>query len=238
MNIIDIIIILILIMFAIVGWKNGIIKETVSLIGLILIFVIAYTFKEQLGNIFCKYLPFFNFSGNLEGLVSLNILIYQLIAFLVIFVVLYAIYQIILKLSGVLQKLVNLTIILALPSKLGGLIIGLLHGFLIVFVLSLFVVAIPIRESSIITESSMIDPIIHKTPLLSTYTKGISKTITDVYDLANSVANQNISTNKANLEIIDTMLEYNIVSKKTVEQLQVLDKLKTVKGLDNVLKKY
>ena len=57
MNIIDIGIVLVLIMFAIAGWKKGVIKETVSVVGLIVVFIIAYTFKEQLGNILCKYLP-------------------------------------------------------------------------------------------------------------------------------------------------------------------------------------
>ena len=32
--------------------------------------------------------------------------------------------------------------------------------------------------------------------------------------------------------------DYDVVSKKTIEQLQVLDKLKKVKGLDSVLEKY
>ena len=98
MTIIDIVVILVLIMFAIVGWKNGVIKEVVSLAGLVLIFVIAYTFKEEIGNTLCKYLPFFNFSGNIEGLVSLNILIYHMFAFVIIFCILYTIYQIVLKL--------------------------------------------------------------------------------------------------------------------------------------------
>lgn len=237
MNIIDIGIILVLIMFALAGWKNGVIKETVSLVGLILIFIIAYTFKEQLGNVLCKYLPFFSFSGSIEGLVSLNILIYQLIAFIIILSVLYAIYQIVLKISGVLQKIVNFTLILALPSKIGGFIIGLLEGYLMIFA-CLMLLVVPLKNVDMISSSKMISTIIHKTPLISLYTKDISNTITEVYALADDVANKTITTNEANLEMIDTMIKYNVVSKKTVEQLQVLDKLKQVKGLDSVLNKY
>ena len=70
MNIFDIGIILFIIMSMIVCAKKGLIKSAVSLVGIILVFIIALTFKEQLGNFLCKYLPFFNFSGNLEGLVS------------------------------------------------------------------------------------------------------------------------------------------------------------------------
>lgn len=237
MTIIDIVVILVLIMFAIVGWKNGVIKEVVSLAGLVLIFVIAYTFKEEIGNTLCKYLPFFNFSGSIEGLVSLNILIYQMIAFFIILCILYTIYQIVLKLSGWLQKLVNLTIILKLPSKLAGLVVGAIEGYLIIFAL-LLILIVPLKEIDGISESKMIPTIVHKTPILSSYTKDISNTITEIYDLADDVANKEITKNQANLKIIDTMIKYDVVSKKTVEQLQVLDKLKKVKGLDSILEKY
>lgn len=237
MNIVDIGIILVLIIFAIAGWKKGVIKETVSLVGLVLIFVIAYTFKEELGNTMCKFLPFLKFSGNIKGLVSLNILIYQMIAFLIILSVLYTIYQIILKISGLLQKVVNFTIILALPSKIGGAIVGFLEGYLIIFAL-LMLALIPMKDIPMISESNLINSIVHKTPIISTYTKDISNTITDVYTLIDKLASKELSVNKANLEIIDTMIKYNVVSKKTVEQLVVLEKLETVKGLDRVLNKY
>ena len=34
------------------------------------------------------------------------------------------------------------------------------------------------------------------------------------------------------------MIKYKIVSKKTIEQLIVLEKLETVKGLEEILEKY
>ena len=75
MSIVDIGIILALILFPIIGWMRGVIKETVSLVGLIAVFIISYTFKEEIGNTLCKFLPFISFGGNIKGLVSLNILI-------------------------------------------------------------------------------------------------------------------------------------------------------------------
>ena len=237
MTILDIVILLIVATFAIAGWKNGVIKEAVSLVGLILVFIISYTFKEEIGNILCKYMPFFTFSGNIEGLVSLNILIYQLISFLLLYSILYGVYQIILKISGVLQKLVNITIILALPSKIGGLIVGTLQGYIVVFAL-LMVLIIPLQTAEEFAASKLVNAIVYKTPLLSSYTSNINSMISDVYTLADDVANREISTNDANLEIIDTMIECDIVDKKTVEQLIVLDKLKTVKGLERILEKH
>lgn len=237
MNIFDIGILVILIMFFIVGWKKGVIKETVSLVGLIVIFIVAFTFKEEIGNVLCKYLPFFTFEGNIKGLVSLNILIYQMIGFIIIYSVLYAVYQIILKISGIFQKIVNWTLILALPSKLAGAIIGLVEGYLIVFAL-LLVAIVPLKDHELIRESKLTNFVVYKTPIISNYTSNITDTVTDVYKLVDDLASEKLTINEANLEIIDTMIEYDIVSKKTVEQLVVLDKLKEVKGLDKVLDKH
>lgn len=237
MNIFDIGILVILIMFFIVGWKKGVIKETVSLVGLIVIFIVAFTFKEEIGNVLCKYLPFFNFDGNIKGLVSLNILIYQMIGFIIIYSVLYAVYQIILKISGIFQKIVNWTLILALPSKLAGAIIGVLEGYLIIFAL-LLVAIVPLKDHKLIKESKLTNFVIYKTPIISNYTKDITNAVKDVYKLVDDLVSEKLTVNEANLEIIDTMIEYDIVSKKTVEQLVVLDKLKEVKGLDKVLDKH
>lgn len=237
MNIIDIIILIILMTFAVVGWKQGIIKEGVTVIGLIAVFFIAFTFKEEIGNYFCKFFPFIKFKGALTGLVSLNVLIYQMIGFIIIFGVLCGLYQIILTCSGILQKIVNWTIVFTIPSKIGGAIIGLFQGFIIIFIF--FLIALyPLNEYKIISESKIPSAIIYKTPILSKYTADISNTINEVYDLINSFRNKKISTNDANLKIIDTMIKYKIVSKKTIEQLIVLEKLETVKGLEAILDKY
>ena len=67
MNLLDIIIILLLLMCAIIGFKRGAIKEIVSLVGLIVVFIVSFSLKGVLGNLLCKWLPFFDFAGNLSG---------------------------------------------------------------------------------------------------------------------------------------------------------------------------
>ena len=237
MSIVDIGIILALILFPIIGWMRGVIKETVSLVGLIAVFIISYTFKEEIGNVLCKFLPFLTFSGNIKGLVSLNILIYQMIGFITIFSILFLAYQIIVLVSGLLQTIIKWTKILDKPSKILGAIVGGVCGYLIMFaVLLVSVVAFQNHEE--MKKSFLSKIIVYKTPIISYYTKDISTTVNNIYDLVEDLENEEISINKANLEIIDTMIKYDVVSKKTVEQLVVLDKLKKVKGLDNVLEKY
>ena len=225
MTAIDIVIILLLIMFGVVGWKQGIIKEAVQLIGMIIILVIAFMFKGELGNIFCKWLPFFNFNGSpLEGMTTLNILLYQVLGFVIIFTVLYAIYTIILKLSGVFQKILDWTIILLIPSKIGGLIIGLLEGYILLFVLLLIITGLPANYTSNFTNSNLVQTIVYKTPILSSASKDVTNSMKDIYVLVDEVAQKKITTNEANL--------------KTVEQLVILDKLKGIKGIESVIEKY
>lgn len=237
MNIVDIAIILLILSFVVVGAKQGLIKSAVSLVGLIVIFIISYLFKEQIGNFLCKYLPFFNFSGNIEGLVSLNILIYQLAGFLIIYGVLMGLYAIVMALTGWIQKLVNMTILLKLPSSIGGAFIGLLEGYLLVFIVVL-IVMIPLKSMTIFQESRLADTILHKTPVISGATSDITNSVTEIYTLTEQLSNKSIDINEANLKTIDIMIRHKVITPHTVEQLVVLDKLKSVKGIEYVLNRY
>ncbi len=237
MNIFDIGILLFLAVFIIAGAKQGLIKEAISLVGTILVFVIALWLKEPLGNLLCKYLPFFNFSGNLEGLVSVNILIYQLLAFIIILSVLLSIFGIIMKASSLIQKIINATIILKLPSAIAGSIVGLIEGYLFTFIILLMLI-LPLKNIDVFNDSKLVNFIIYKTPVISEKSKNIPNSISEIYEVADKAINKKIDTNEANLEIIDTMIKYKVTSAHTVEQLVVLDKLKSVKGINKVLKKY
>ena len=62
--------------------------------------------------------------------------------------------------------------------------------------------------------------------------------INEVYSLGEDLSKGNISKNEANLETMDVLLKYKIVSPKTARQLVILDKLDGVSGLDSVIKKY
>ena len=239
MTAIDIVVLLLLVMFGVVGWKQGVIKEAVQFIGMIIILVISFIFKGELGNLFCKWLPFFNFNGSpIEGMTTLNILLYQILGFVIIFTVLYAIYTIVLKLSGVFQKILDWTIILLLPSKIGGLILGLLEGYVLIFVILLIITGLPASYTSNFTNSSLVKTIVYKTPILSSASKDVTNSMKDVYELVDEVAQKKITTNEANLKTVDVMLKYDLVTPKTVEQLVILDKLKGIKGINKVIDKY
>ena len=237
MNIFDVGIFLVLIMFIIVGFKNGVIKELAGLIGIIIVFYLSYILKSYIGNIFCLIFPFFNFIGSIQGLTTINILLYQAIAFLLVFSILLSVYAIVLKVSKFLQKIVNITIILWLPSKILGGVVGFISGIICLYVVLLLLV-IPIGNQVIYNDSVLVNKIIYNTPIISSSTNKFTSTVMEVNSLKNRVNNKEISINDTNLEILDIMLNNKVTNKKTVEKLVNLHKLDNINNIERVLNKY
>lgn len=236
-NIFDIGILLVLIMFVIVGIKRGVIKEAVSLVAIVLVFILSFALKGIIGDILCVIFPFMEFFGSLKGMVTLNIFIYQLIAFAIVFIILLSVYELSLKISKFLQKIVNATIILLLPSKILGGVVSALKGYVILFIVFLLLM-IPFGNVPLFKESKGIQFIVYKTPVLSGYTNNFVEPVKEVIDLTDKVASKKIGMNDANLKALDIMLKYKVVNKKTIESLVEVDKLKDVQNIDTVLNKY
>lgn len=237
MNIFDVIVLLIILSFGLRGFKNGVIKEGVSFLGTILVLILSFLLKGVVGNILCDLLPFFNFSGSIEGLSAMNILFYQTLGFILVFSILISIYHIIFFFSKVLQKVVNLTIILILPSKLLGLLLGLLRGYLVMFVVVL-VLFIPLKDNELLVDAKYVS-MIKNTPIISGYAKDVTNAFSKVFTLVKDVEDEKINSRDANLQIVEYMLEYNIVDCDEVKKLSH-DKLTNIddKKLEKVIEKY
>lgn len=233
MNVIDIGIILILLMSFIIGFKKGAIKEACALIGIVLVFVISFILKEPLGNLLCRYLPFFHFKGEFTNVQSINIIIYQLIAFIIVFSILIAFYYTLLKVSKTIENLVELTIILLLPSKIIGGIISFITSYIIIFIL-LLVFIIPLKDQGLYSNSKFANYMLTKTPILAKCTSNITTAIEEI----SSLNNKNLDPQSKDLLTIDVMLKYNLVSKKTIVSLVETGKLTNISGLNNILDKY
>lgn len=237
MNIFDIGIILLFVSFIVIGFKHGVIKELVSLIGIIVVFLVAFYLKDFLGNILCTFLPFFKFTGSIEGITTVNILVYQIIAFIIIFSILLTIYAAALKVSKLVQTLVNLTIVLIIPSKILGAIVSFIKGYIILF--SIFIVLmIPLKNQPLYYESKLINQILYKTPLLSTQTNIFITATTEIYNLGDKVSKKEISSNEGNSQALDIMLKYKIISRDTAEKLINSKKLENINNAENILNKY
>ena len=236
-SILDIALILILFMFAVGGFRKGAIKEAVSLVGIVAVFVIAFLLKGVLGNLLCKFLPFFDFAGNLEGVTVLNILLYQLVAFIIIYSLLFSVYIIVVKISSGIQKLVNMTIVLWIPSKIIGALIAFVTGYIVIFAV-LLVLLIPLKDSNLFKDSKVANYIVYDSPILSSSSESISNSINEIYDLSEELSRGKIDKNEANLQTMDILLKYKIVNPKTAKQLVALDKLDGISGLEEVIESY
>ena len=237
LNIFNIGIVLTFIMFIVAGWKNGVVREMASFIGIVVVFFLSFALKGIVGNFLCTILPFFNFGSYIRGLVSLNILIYHAIAFFLLFALFLGLYKLLLKLSNALQKIINATIILQIPSKICGAIISFIEGWIIIFIL-LVVLIVPFRGVDQFKNSKLSNAILFKTPVLSKTVKPFTKGVVEIYNVSSKISMQEISINDANLESINIMLKYKLVNKKTIQKLVDNHKLDEIKNIDSVLNKY
>jgi uncharacterized membrane protein required for colicin V production len=212
MSIIDSVIIIFLLLGAVLGFKRGVIKSIVSLVGTILVVVLSFKLKDTFATFLYSHLPFFNI-----GISALNVLIYEVIAFLIIFAILMSILKILIKISGLIELILKFTVILSIPSKILGAIFGFIEYYIFTFII-LFLIAQLNIESSLITESKLANAIMENTPIMS-------NTIKDTYNGINELItmnknNQNVNDkNELNEEALNIMLKYNIISKENINKL-------------------
>jgi uncharacterized membrane protein required for colicin V production len=235
MNLVDLIIIVLLVMGALVGFKRGLIRQLLSLCGTIIAAVLAFLFKTPLAQLLCEYLPFFSFKGVLAGLSVLNLFVYEVIAFLIILAIFVGLLQVLIFLSNILEKIVSMTIIFALPSKLAGAVFGVLENYIVVFII-LYIVSLPFFNIDIIRGSELRDPIVTKAPVLN---KLAEKSVEVGTEIANLVDKYKIEEdkNQYNLDTLDVLLKYNITKVETVDRLVEKNKIQLV-NIDLVLSKY
>lgn len=233
MNIFGVIVILLIISSGVMGLKKGFLKESVVFIGTILVYIISFLLKDKIGLVLCKWFPFFSF----DGLQTLNILVYQLIAFIFIATILFSIATIIFKLTGIIQKLVDITIILTLPSKILGFIFGILEGYIVMFLI-LIILAIPLRNLELFKESTVVTKIMYNSPILSKTLGGVPKTIEDILDVTTEIQKTDYNKNKVALDIMKIELDHNIISKEDTLDLIERGKLDKVQGIKSFVKNY
>ena len=224
MNIIDIIVILLIIMFGIWGMKRGAIRSFVSLVGIILVFILAYLLKNPLAEWMSLNLPFFSFTGSFKGATILNVIIYQVIAFLVVFFILLTIYEIAMHISGLIEKIIKLTIILSIPTKIVGFIIGLIEGVL-VSLLGIMILSLPTLKFDLINESNIRNYLYSHSPIIGNITKNTNSSIEEIMELTDKFSDEE-NRDEFNLECFDILLKHKVIGIDYSERLVASGKLK------------
>ena len=216
MNVVDVIIIALLILGGVAGFKAGVIKKLTVFIGMFVVIILAFYLKNYISVIMYENLPFFNFFGLINGIDALNILLYEVIAFLVIFIALLFVLKVVLMLTGLVEKILKATVILSIPSKLLGIVVGVIEMYVYLFLI-LVIVSLPIFDSSFLKDSKMNNFILNNTPVLS----GVSEEIIDIYgDVYNIIDNRKNKTNEQlNEEILKVLIDKKVVTKESAKKL-------------------
>ncbi len=236
MNIVDLIIIILILFGAVIGFKRGFTKSLVSAVGLIAIVVIAFLLKNPVSIVLYEHLPFFQFGGVIKGVTVLNIALYELLAFVIVLAVLGIVLKILMIATSIFERILTLTIILGIPSKILGAVIGALEWFILVFI-GLYVLNMPVVNVKEIDNSTLAPKILNNTPILSGVIKDTNDVINEFASIKDRYTDKNVDTNEFNKETLELFLKYNVVSVDSVDKLIKDNKLK-IDGIDEVLVKY
>lgn len=232
MNTISIVIVLIILSFGVLGLKRGAIKEAAVVIGNILAIVLAFVLKDLFASYLISVFPAYKISSVIGSLSSLSIIFYKLLAFLILLIIFRFILRIIVSLSGIISKIVDATIILLLPNRILGFILGIVEGYILMFV-ALNVLMIPLSSNATFMDSEVRKYIVEETPILKDSFGGLNTSLEEVMQL-----DKNDNENSLNLKVIDILLKNKIITKDEVQELASNGKLVNVEGLDTVINKY
>lgn len=235
MNIIDAMIILIIILGAVIGFKNGVIRQAVSLVGFFLVVVLAFAFKNSLSVWMYEHLPFFNFWGILKGVTVINILLYEVIAFLILVGLFTILFKIVLFAAKIIEKILEFTVILGIPSKILGLIVGAVECYIFVFIF-LYIVTLPFFDTKSVSESKYAMRILENTPILSNFTTEATDVLNDFVELKDKYTS-GISTKDFNRDSLIVLLEHKVVTPESIEKLVERNKIQ-IDDIEEILNNY
>lgn len=216
LNIVDAIIILLILLGGVIGFKEGAIKKLTSVVGLVLVVVLAFMFKNPLSVFFYENLPFFDLWGVFKGIQVLNIIFYEMLAFLIIASMLTIVYRLLLGVTGLIEKVLKATVILSIPSKILGFVIGLVENYIWVYII-LFILTLPIFNLREIHESDLANKMLSNTPILSKYTAKTVEIYDDLYAIIDNKTNK--SNEQVNEEALKLMLKYDIITRESAQKL-------------------
>lgn len=216
MNIADIIILIALALGAVAGFKAGVIKKTADFLGIFIIVILAFYLKNDLSVILYENLPFFSFGGFIKGVEAMNILLYEVMAFFVVFIALLFILKVILLVTGLVEKILKATVILSIPSKILGIIIGTIEMYVYIFLI-LVILTLPIFNLPYVRESKIGDFMLNNTPILS----GISEEMIDIYNNVYTIVTEkdNKTNEELNEEILTFLIDKQVLSKDSAKKL-------------------
>ena len=217
MNIVDIIILIFLAFGFLLGFKRGFTRQLVSLVGIFAIIILSFLFKNPVSVFLYNNLPFFNFGGIFKDITVLNILVYEVIAFFSVFFILTIIFKILLTLTKWFEKILNATIILGIPSKILGAVLGVIQNLIYTFIV-LYILSLPTFNLDIIKVSKVGNLIIDKTPILNKVANKTLSVFNEVIDLKEEY-NTTTNVGEYNQKTLNIMIDSGVITEENAKKL-------------------
>ena len=196
MNLVDIFFLLIILVCGLIGLKRGFFKELVLTVGYIILLIVSYKLITPTANLIISLVK--------VGNNPINLLIYQIIAFLVVFIILGIIFQLIVFLTNILEKLLNVTIVLGIFSKILGFVLGLVKGVIVAYLLSLLFTLPMFNNIAMFRNSSVRTELLTKMPNIK------------LNKIVNEISKLDINSNDFNKQVLQILIKYNILTKEKV----------------------
>ena len=214
--IVNAVIILFLVMGVYDGYKKGFIETLFRLVGSIVALVLAYIFKDRLSVLLYTHLPFIKLGGLFRGVSAINILIYELIAFVLIFIVVILVIDLIVKTSGLIEKLLKIIPLFDLLNGVLGAVIGLVQTVVILYFV-IFVFKFGCNLFGFQMQPSLADNVLEISLLDDRFGSTITS-FNEIAEMAKKYENQKDKT-ELNDKCIDILLEYKIITKENLDVL-------------------
>ena len=168
-------------------------------------------------------LPFTNFFGLFNGVAILNVLMYEIIAFLLVLAVLTFALRVVLTVTGLVELLLKLTVFLSIPSKIFGIFVGALEAYVYVFIF-LVILNLPFINFDMVKESTLADKIVNDSFVISDITRDTIDTYSDVYEILKNDNNERTSA-EINEDVLNIFIEHGVVTEESAIKLINMNKI-------------
>ena len=221
------IIIVTLITGLIVGFFKGFVASSVSFIEGILLVFIAFIFKNPISVFLYSHFPFFNFKIQV-----LNIIMYEIIAFILIILILAIILYIANKFIRVIEKIFGFILGLGFPTGVLGAIVSFIEFYVGVYVF-IFLIFFFSSLTGLAIDESLADKIYYETPILKDTFGPVFNSCIDIAEISNKNTDSKVVDSKS----FEVLLKYKVITTESAQVLIDNGKLK-INNSKSIISKY
>ncbi len=226
MNAIDVVLILVLILGIIIGFQRGLLKEATDFIALFISMILAGLLKSPIANLLYDFLPFFRHGNELEGLYSLNIILYQVIIYLLLVLFFLAIYQLVMMKLKMDKKIEDTMVETPRIFNFLGAVLG--GPLLILFTYNvLMFLAVPSFNFHVVNESKYANALLDNVPVVSNCNEGLRRANTYVIKEVNDSKNDKLTREYFDNQLANYMVKNKVISQKKLDKLIDKDMIRT-----------